>query len=360
MNEETESTNEEKTTPESPDIESPPGCKNCGSPEIVEGFTLPLCPECRDKLVRHAMPIWIKIVSVFILLILTYSLFSFPSALNQGISYEKGQRFEKEKMYNSALVQYEKAVKSYPDSLLLNARLFISQYKTGRIDEASNTLDNKLVGQNVKDEALYAEVASLIEKLNKYYYPTPELNAVLSYYDPANLSVFIAKLEKFLTVYPDDPYAKYLLGNFYFDEKKFAEGEQLAKQLTVKYPDYIEANGLLAAYYREAKEYDKVIECCNIALNENKENPYIYSAMARIEIKRKNDEPALRYALEAYKYDKNSSYVLANLALAYHYNNNIKERDAIFSDFMKLKNIEVADYELVTKSFNGTSDWREK
>ena len=49
--------------------------------------------------------------------------------------------------------------------------------------------------------------------------------------------------------------------------------------------------------------------------------------MAVVELARKNDRVALNYAYKAYQYDKKNSVVAANLAVAYHYNRNFRQRD---------------------------------
>lgn len=52
-----------------------------------------------------------------------------------------------------------------------------------------------------------------------------------------------------------------------------------------------------------------------------------YSSMAVIELKLENDSSALRYAKKAYELDNTDPVITANLAIVYHYNNDVPNRD---------------------------------
>lgn len=83
-------------------------CKSCKSPNVMPGYSIPLCQECREKFIHYPIPIKIKIASILIFVIVAISLISFPKSINAGIQYERGEVAKNENKYYTAMLEYEK------------------------------------------------------------------------------------------------------------------------------------------------------------------------------------------------------------------------------------------------------------
>lgn len=338
---------------------SPRICAQCGNPEIVEGYAIDLCHNCRVEATRMRVPIWVKGFALLVLAIFMFALAKFPNALSTGISYEKGNMFKQEKRYMSAMKEYEKVVSVYPDSTEALSKLFITQYKVGRIGPASETYE-KLIGRDVDDDQLYEEVVKCFDQIDSWYYPTKEYYDLLNSVNNLSQVETKNKLSEYVDTHPDEVYPKMILAQVFLSDDEIEKGKGILKDILKDNPDYIDCSFYLASIYRQTKEYDKALEIYNRILQDNVERADAVSAIARIEIKRGNDKSGLDMAQKAYEIDKEDSFILSNLILAYHYNNMEAERDKAFDLFRSQGNYSEADLALLTGIINGTdNEWRD-
>lgn len=334
-------------------------CKQCGDTNIEDDYLLNLCKSCRDKLSKFSLPIWVKGFAALIMAILIVALMQFPNTLNTGISYERAVKFEQEKKYMSAMREYEKVVNTYPDSTTALCKLFIMQYKAGKLGYAAATYD-KLVGRNVENEELFSEVSSAFDNLNAWYAPSKEFYDLMNAAQNYNMEQVRDKIIEYVNNNPKEVFARVSLASILLDLGETGKAKEAALSILKEYPDFIDCSFLLGAIYRETKEYDKAIELYDKILENNVERADAYSAIARIELKRGNDEPGLDMALKAYDIDNSDPFITSNLVLAYHFNNMIVERDKTFEIFKNQKNYSEKDFELLTSIINGTNDiWRD-
>lgn len=334
-------------------------CEHCGNSDIEEGYLLDLCVDCRDKLVRFNLPVWVKGFALLVFLILILALTKFPEALNIGASYERAIKYEQEKRYLSAMNEYQKVVNTYPNSTNALCKLFIAQYKSGRIGNAAATFD-MLIGRNVDDEQLYNEVDGVLDQLDRWYYPTKEFNDLLVSNQNSELEQVRDKVTDYVSKNPEDVFAQTDLASILLGLGDTKKAEEIALGIVNENPGFVDGSFLLGAIYREAGEYDKAIQLYEDILADNIERADAYSAIARIELKRGNDKAGLDMAHKAYNIDSSDPFVISNMILAYHFNNMSSERDKLFEIFKDLEFYNGNDYDLLTGIINGTNnDWRD-
>lgn len=330
-------------------------CKNCNDPKIEQGYSFPLCGNCRKMFSKQPLPIWIKGFFGLTMIILAIALLKFPERLEAAVFFEKGLQAEQSRRYLSAVRNYQKVLKTYPDSAPVLARLGISYFQSNQIQESAETL-MKLSGRNLSNQELVAEVNYIISRIETLYIPDQELNQILeSRHEPAKLAT---KLRAYLENKPSNIVGLSWLANSLFDLQRYNEVESICLEMIERQPDFDPAYSLLAATYREKKEYEKGSNYCMKMLERNIENPIAYVTLSRIELKRHHDLAGLQYAEKAYGFDSESPYTIANLALAYHYNNQYDKRDETIELLKKAKN-HADDLKKLMAIINGAEKWRE-
>ncbi|MGE5397439.1 MAG: tetratricopeptide repeat protein [Chitinophagales bacterium] len=363
INPEPDSPNPSDTSPETPDNSADPTelptelpdnvCQSCGSTEIENEYEFPLCTECRNRFSSQPLPKWISVVSLLILVIMAVALARFPKAIDAAVDFERGQRAEKARLYATATREYQKAVKIYPKSTLLLARLCVSEYENGEAIKAGETF-SQLAGRKA-DEELVNEINPIIQTIDELYYPNESLMKVLK---DSNNKPGTDVLIKYIADNPDNIIACEMLASDYFDQKNYVEAEKLVLKIIKQSPDYKPAIYLLAAIYRERSDYEKCRNCCNQMLNLNAEDYYAYKSLAEIELKLHNDVNGLRLAKKAVDIQPHDGQNLAILALAYHYNGKIAERDKAFNLFLKEKDFYRFKPDDLRSTFSGQVNWR--
>lgn len=323
------------------------GCRKCGSMAIEEGYSFPLCHECRTSMARRPVPFKIKAVFALVLMIAFASLVTFPASLRAGVAYQRGIQAAKDKKFITAINEYDKVLTEFPNSTSVLAREFIAYYYNEQIDEASKTFD-KISGKKLSDrndgEELTNLVNEIITKMDTAYYPAQELIENSKATDSIGPEEIKTVLKSYLDKQPNDVFANYQMANYLFDDKKFDEAERYTLIAIQQQPDFISGNLLMASINREKGEYEKALEYSRKVLANNAESVHAYVSMSRIELKRHNDSQGLDLAMQAYALDQESPGALANLALAYHYNNNLGERDKLISQLKQRQDAESKYY----------------
>lgn len=336
-------------------------CKNCGSYNVEDGYKLELCSECRNALARRPIPVKIKIFFGLIFILLIFSLYKFPSTFKTGIEYEKGLKAERQLKYVAAMKHYENVLTVYPNSEKTLVKLYNAYYQNERITEADKILD-KLIGdgssKKTVSKSVADEVNGITHNIDTYYSFSEELYTKMKTVKSSNTEDMIKVLKPYLDNHPNEAYGSYYLANSYFDLKKYNEGINVLDKLLVRYPDYTIARLLEASTFRELCGYDRAIECCERVLSHNSEDINAYIGLSKIELKRKHNEKGLEYAKKAYSIDSKDPYVIANLSLAYHYNNKIKESKEMLNRFKSLEPKDDYTIKFLTSIFDGTLQWQ--
>lgn len=129
-------------------------CRDCGLPAEA-GYAMPLCPGCRKRFSDRPYPRWIRMSGVALAVCVLIAMLKFPSHLQAGIAFERAQRAEAASQYAKAAVDYEKALKCFPDSDDLAARYGLALYHAGQTDHAVAvffTLQGKKIPAERADE----------------------------------------------------------------------------------------------------------------------------------------------------------------------------------------------------------------
>ncbi|MFL0269065.1 tetratricopeptide repeat protein [Candidatus Clostridium radicumherbarum] len=339
------------------------GCKNCGNLDIEEGYNLKLCKECRDKLSRRPIPKQIKLVSLFIILVILFSLWKFPKSISSGVEYERGLQAEKAAKYATAIYHYENALKEHPESDKALVRLYVSYYEDERIEEAYKVFD-QITGESPSNKKmkkeLVDEVNTTTSKLDTYYNPSSELYDKIKNLQNSKTEDIVNIVKPIVDKNPKEVYGAYYLANLYFDMKNFNEASQVLSRVISNYPDFYAGYLLQAATYRELGKYDEGVEYCNKVLKHNTEDVGALITLSKIELKRRNNAKGLEYAKTAYNLDSQDATVTANLALAYHYNNLISERDKYYKIYQNSNNTDKYTDNLLKSIFDGTLQWQKQ
>jgi Tfp pilus assembly protein PilF len=151
--------------------------------------------------------------------------------------------------------------------------------------------------------------------------------------DPASA---IIRLKEQLEVTPRDDIAWTILGHAYEDldkDEEAAAAYRKALEINPKRFDAITGMGILS---RKKGEYDAAMAYYEKALSIDPSYAQAYSSMTVIALKQGKDAKALEYAKKGYDLEKTDPVIVANLAVAYHYNGMLELRDKMTEEAKKL------------------------
>lgn len=277
---------------------------------------------------KKKVALWIKLAFIFVLALLITSVIMFPAALRAAISLERGYAAQMEGRHSTAIKEYEQALKQFPDSASITARLAISYFHNERIGECSELLD-RIAGEKVS-RSLSRQVNDIVEKMDSIYYESKELGEALELYGQEELEKTAAKLDRYLDTNKKDVMGIFHRANISFDMGRYTEAIKLYTSVIELQPEFYSAWLNLAAAYRENGQLEKAAECCKLVLEKNREHPQAFIALSKIELAANNPKAGLEYAEKAYEYDSGDLHIISHLSLAYHKNNMPAERDKYF------------------------------
>lgn len=154
-----------------------------------------------------------------------------------------------------------------------------------------------------------------------------ELERVAQIYFNGNVDTALIEIDKYLDKYPQDDLAWTIKGNMLEDKDLDKEAKEAYEKSLSLNPENFQATNALGIIFRKEGDYDKAMEFYRKALEMKPGYAQAYSSMAVIELKRNNDKKALEYAKRGYENDREDPVIAANLAVMYHYNGMIEERD---------------------------------
>lgn len=294
-------------------------CQNCGHPDYDPEYDFKLCAECRKGFSRLNIPLWLKGVAVGVLIIVVISLFLIRESFVNYYHYKKAEKYFTEKNYASALEYFHRVTpKGHDKNIEVKSKLLICYYYSFNIDSTVSIL-NQLSQEFFRDASLLSQVENIAEHFSLLVKNADSTTVVKDVpVDSLDLK------ERLLTAAwkrdTTNIMLMYYLCDNYYDQKKFSEAIKILEPCVRSYPDFQNVTSLLASCYRETKQYDKAIDVTNRLFEINKENLIAYSALAKIELKRKNDAKGLEYAQKAYQLDSLNTSALTSMAIACHFN----------------------------------------
>lgn len=155
------------------------------------------------------------------------------------------------------------------------------------------------------------------------------LDQIANLYGQGDTTRAIVELEEYLATFPGDSIAWTILGHALEDEGRPDEA-QIAYESALKInPRQFEAITGLGIVHRGRGNYDAAMTCYERALEIDQGYAQAYTSMATIALKKNEDARALVYAKIGYDIDKTDPVIAANLAIAYHYNDDYENRDKL-------------------------------
>jgi Tfp pilus assembly protein PilF len=154
-----------------------------------------------------------------------------------------------------------------------------------------------------------------------------ELDAIATIYEQGQPRAAIEKLNEYLKSKPSDDLAWTILGNAYETLDQNGNAEAAYKKALEINPNRFQAIASMGILRRKQGNYDKALAYYERALAINPTYAQAYSSMTVIALKQREDRKALAYAKKAYDLDKTDPVIVANLAVAYHYNGMPELRD---------------------------------
>lgn len=314
---------EENLTPENkPEL---PVCINCESPNVLHGYPVLLCADCRTKLINYPIPKAVKLFGAAISVILIISLYWLPQNLGAAISLSRAEKAEQNLDFITSQRELEKALKIAPNSIDILEHLMIASYYNNDL-LALNDASNKLQSKPIEDTSIYNKLTYIIDE-TKLYMPSDTFAKTFQQYKDGNVPD--AVLSKYVSKNPSDIFAIYSLASSYDDKKQYKAADSLLSKVLTIDKEFIPAINFKTKVKRELNQPDSSIFYCDRILALNRQSVYAISAKARTFLKIGKKQEGLILAKQGYQLDKNMAYNLATLAIAYHLNNDLKARDAI-------------------------------
>ncbi|MDB5128472.1 hypothetical protein [Mucilaginibacter sp.] len=316
---------DENLNPETDNKPEIPVCPNCNSTDILHGYPMPLCHDCRAKLINYPIPLWVKLFGAGICIVLIISLIWLPKNLTAAISLSRAEKAEKNLDFVTSQRELEKALKIVPTSVDILEHLMIASYYNNdllTLNDASIKLQNK----PIEDTAIYNKLSYIIDE-TKLYAPSDTFAKTFQQYKDG--IVPDAALSDYVSKNPSDIFAMYSLASSYDDKKQYKAADSLLSKVLTIDNEFIPAINFKTKIKRAIDQPDSSIFYCNRILALNRQSVYGISAKARTLLKIGKKQEGLNLAKQGYQLDKNMTYNLATLAIAYHLNNDLKARDAI-------------------------------
>jgi tetratricopeptide (TPR) repeat protein len=309
------------------EVPSRSGCAQCGHPVIEEGHATPLCTDCRRAFIRFPIPKAIKVFAGVLVLVLLFAMVKVPQNLSAGVHLKRGKKAMRQSNYFTAQNEFEKVRKAVPGYTGIEEYLAIASFYNQDMKTFFEVADH-LGGKKVEDEDLYGELNRLMEKSANYVPPDSFFAFFETYhsFDSIPENVY----SQYVAAHPDEIFPAIRYASVLSDQERYASCDSLLNLILEKDDTHPSALLMKASVKREFKQYDSAAYYCNRMLSLNRESTDGMSAMARILLRQKKDKEGLDWALKSYEINHAEPYVVATLALAYHFNNRQSERDKLF------------------------------
>lgn len=309
-------------------------CANCGCTLNFTSGKTPLCEDCRNLYIKYPIPVWIKGFGIGILAILIFSLFSLSKNLQTGIHYNRGLTASKNKNYLTAEKEFREVVKKEPDYKEAKSYLLIAAFYNDDIQTVTNTFQQLKDEQFDQGDDLFNQVDYVLSKTVTCI-PSDSFMTVLQKHNTEIDSISDAEYKSYLSKNNSDIFAAASYASLLQDEKRYRESDSLLSVILAVDPEYNRALSLKIPAKREQNQIDSAYYYIDQLLKINHEDVYALSSKVRVLLKEKKDEEALQLAKECLRMDDKNVYALGSIALAYHFKNDLKSRDAVIASLSK-------------------------
>ncbi len=307
-----------------------PACLNCGSHNIETGFKNPLCKECRERFIKYPIPLAIKIFAIAVAVVMIISMVKLPKNISAAIHLKRGKDAETEANYLTAQKEYEKTVELIPDLFEAKCHLLVASFRNMDFRTLLNT-SKDIEGKLIEDQSLYSNMSAVMQSVNDYF-PSDSFNALMEKYHSSD-SIPAGVYKKYISSTPTEIYPILSYASIEFDKKNYSYCDSLLNIGLQSAPFHTTIFSLKTSLKRELHQYDSSMYYCDQLLKLNKESTFGMSSKARTLFRQEKDKEGLQLALKSYDVDRKDPYSIATLAMAYHLNNNISERDKLMNAF---------------------------
>lgn len=205
------------------------------------------------------------------------------------------------------------------------------------------------------DEEYYNKATKIMNNIEKYYIYKDELYDKVNEVEDGDSDKLLELIKPYVDSDPKEICGASTIIDIYMDKKMFNEAKPIAERIVSENPDYDYGKYELSLIYIELGEYDKALNVAKDLFYSNKESIYGYVCKSKAELKKGNNENGLIIAERACKLDPYNSFAATNLALAYHYNGMIEERDSMYQYCIESEFVEKDNY--LKSIFSGEYKW---
>jgi hypothetical protein len=303
-----------------------PGCLSCGSPDIEQGYANPLCKTCRERFIKFPVPFPIKLFALAVCAILILSMIRLPKNLSAGIHLQKGKNAERKTNYLTAQREYNQVLKLIPGLVDAKCHLLIASFHNMDFQTVFN-ITKELQGKNIEDQNLYYNMDNAIQGMSKYL-PSDSFNNEIEKYHSAD-SIPAEVYNRYIRLNPTELFPIINYSSILLNKNQYTQCDSFLNIALVSDAQHLATLTIKTSVKRELHQFDSAMYYCDLILKQNKESTFGISSKARTYFRLKEDKEGLRWALKSYDLDNKDPYTIATLAMAYHLNNKIAERDKL-------------------------------
>ncbi len=309
------------------------GCASCGQLLTNNIHKTPLCDSCRHHFIRFPIPLWIKLFGGGVLLLVLYGLVSLPKNISTGIHYQRAQKAAEMRNYVTAQKELEYVVAKEPTYLEARCKLLVAAAHNLDLVGVSNAY--QAIGDTkIDNDVLYSEVSEALNKFGRYL-PSDSLSAFIEEKHTSLNNLSIDDFRTYVTRNREDNYALTQLATLLLNQDQYKEADSISNIVLSHEPDFEPA--IMAKPYikRELMQFDSSYYYADRLLSTNQENLFAYSCKVRTMLKQKRDDEAVALAQSCYQKNPHDAYTLASLAMAYYYQGNTRQCNAILQEASK-------------------------
>ncbi|WP_431212440.1 tetratricopeptide repeat protein [Puia sp. P3] len=285
-----------------------------------------MCADCRDHFVRFPIPHWVRAFAGAVVILVLFSLYTFPKNISAAISLEKGKKAEKEKKYVTAQREMEDVLEKIPRNVEARGHLIIDAFYNRDYDAMGEQYeyvrysgfdDHELVGQidyvMSKSSLFFVDSTDSFPKFRKAH---PDLQLLPD-----------TSWKNYMGRNPHDILALSFYGNILYESGRYELCDSCMRQILLLDRENGGAFGMLSAVKRKQHKLDSALYYNERLLAINKELPDGLESKARTLLLLRRDKEALSLAREGYELGNKDLYSQTTLILAYHFNGLATDRD---------------------------------
>lgn len=153
------------------------------------------------------------------------------------------------------------------------------------------------------------------------------INRIAKTYKQGDVARTIRAVKLYLTEYPDDDLGWVFLGHARYDTDEIEAAGAAYTQAVELNANRVEALTGLGMVASKLKKYDEAMKWYEKAISINPKYGAAYSSMVSIALKRGDFAYAVKMGRTGVRLNERDPVIAANLAIAYHYNKQIEERN---------------------------------